>query len=138
MFDSSFRYGVSSFRHFVMSFGRFVTAFRRFGTPILLVDSLFSEVDSAKCQFDSSAGLVCRFIVLSFRHVVSSFRYVVSSRLHREVIIRVHYMKCLPDSMHLYMTRLFIIYSVLTENVENGFFEELPTAQHGIHVKSSE
>ena len=76
---------------------------------------------------------------LSFhRFVVSLCRFVVSTRPLREAIIRVHYMKCLPDSMHLYMTRLFIICSVLTENVENGFFEELPTAQHRIRVKSSE
>ena len=109
MFDSSFRYGVSSFRRFVVSFRRFVTAFRRFGTPILLVDSLFSEVDSVKCQFNSSAGLVCRF--------------VVSTRPLREAIILLHYMKCLPYSMHLYMTRLFIICSVLTENVEYGFLK---------------
>ena len=34
-------------------------------------------------------------------------------------------MRCLPDSMHLYMTYLFIICFVLTEN---GSFEELPTA----------
>ena len=92
-----------------MSFRLFVMAFRRFGTPILLVDSLFSEVNSANCQFDSSAALVCRFIV-------SSCRFVVSTRPLQEAIIHVHYMKCLLDSMHLYMTYLFIICSVLTEN----------------------
>ena len=79
-----------------------------------------------------------RFVVSSCRFVVSSCRFVVSTRPLLEAIIRVHYMKCLPDSMHLYMTRLFIICSVLTENVENAFFEELPTAQHRIRVKSSE
>ena len=79
-----------------------------------------------------------RFVVPSCRFVVSLCRFVVSTRPLREAIIRVQDMKCLPDSMHLYMTRLFIICPVLTENVKNGFFEELPTAQHGIRVKSSE
>ena len=121
MFDSSFRYGDSSFR--------------RFGTPIY-------EVDSAKYQFDSSAGLLCRSVVSSFRHVVSSFRhvvslwrFVVSTRPLREAIIRRTYMKCLLDSMHSYMTYLSVICYVPTEK---GFFEELPTAQHRIRVKSSE
>lgn len=98
MFDSSFRYGVSSFR--------------RFGSPILLVDSLFSEVDSANCQFDSSscqfdssAGLVCRF-------VVSPCRFVVSTRPLRGAIIRRKLHEVLLNSMHLYMTQLFIICSV--------------------------
>ena len=57
-----------------------------------------------------------RFVVSSCHFVVSSCHFVVSTRPLREAIIRVHYMKCLPDSMHLYMTRLFIICSLLTEN----------------------
>ena len=56
-----------------------------------------------------------RFVVSSCRFVVSLCRFVVSTRPLREAIIRLHYMRCLPDSMHLYMTRLFIICSVLTE-----------------------
>ena len=59
-------------------------------------------------------------------------RFVVSTRPLQEAIIRVHCMKCLPDSMHLYMAYLFIICSVLTEK---GSFEELPTVRHTIEFE---
>ena len=73
---------------------------------------------------------------MSFRRFVMSFRRFDSSTPGGYNLPTLH--ECLADSMHLYMTRLFIICSVLTENVENGFFEELSTAQHRIRVKSSE
>ena len=121
-----------STRRFGMAFLRFVVSLRRF------VVSAHRYSLSTRCFLRSTrrnASSIRRLV----SSVVSSFRrFVVSTRPLREAIIRVHYMKCLPDSMHLYMTRLFIICSVPTENVANGFFEELPTAQHRIRVKASE
>ena len=52
--------------------------------------------------------VIRRFVVSSCRFVVSLCRFVVSTRSLREAIIR-HHMKCLLDSMHLYMTYLFVI-----------------------------
>ena len=113
---SLWRFVVSSFRHvvsscrFVVLLWRFVVSARRF-------------LKSTRRITSSIRRLVCC--------VVSSFRLVHSERLQFDV----HYMKCLLDPMHLYMTYLFVICYVPTEK---GFFEELPTAQHRIRVKSSE
>ena len=129
---------VSVWRFFVSSFRYGVSAFRHTDTPCRLA-VFWGRLGEIPVRFVGWSRLSFhRFVVSSCRFVVSLCRFVVSTRPLREAIIRVHYMKCLPDSMHLYMTRLFIICSVMTENVANRYFEELPTAQHRIRVKSSE
>ena len=139
MFDSSFRCGVSSFprsvmafrhvvssfRRFDMSFRRFVMAFRGFGTPIL--PGRFGELSvrfvvSSRLLFRRFFVSLCPFVVSSCRFVVSSCRFVVSTRPLREAIIRSTLHKVSLESMHFYMTYLFIICSVPTENQRKWIF----------------
>ena len=132
---SVWRFFVSSFCHVVSSFRYGVSSFRHTDTPCWLA-VFWDRLGEMPVRFVGWSRLSFhRFLVSSCRFVVSLCRFVVSTRPLRETIIRVHYMRCLPDSMYLYMTYLFIICYVLTEN---GFFEELPTVQHRIRVKSSE
>ena len=124
---------VMAIRRFTVSSCRFVVSARRF-------------LKSTR-RIASSIRRLVSFVVPSFRRFVMSFHrffmsfrrfvmaFLVSTRPLREAIIRRTYMKCLLDFMHSYMTYLSVICYVPTEK---GFFEELPTAQHRIRVKSSE
>ena len=130
------RFVVSSCR-FVVLLWRFVVSARRFlKSTRRITSSIRRLVSFTVVSSFNFVGSPCRFIVSSCRFVVSLCRFVVSTRPLREAIIR-RILHEVFTWFHALEHDVFI-HNLLCAATEKGFFEELPTAQHRIRVKSSE
>ena len=123
------RFVVSSFCHVVSWFCYGVSSFQH--------ADFWSRLGELPVRFVGWSPLSFRrFVFSSCRFVVSLCRFVISTRPLREAIIR----RTLHEVLTLFHALIHNVFirNLLSAATEKGFFEELPTAQHRIRVKSSE